>query len=98
MHGVEEDSQIGVSMIFDASKQLIRYTGDSGDIFHLEGYNEAENLYNESYYAYAVPQAYFWKKLFFLYMVCGLGVVATVILGIWVARRQAKKIYEPLSK
>lgn len=116
MHGVEGDSQIGVSMIFDASKQLLRYTGDSEGMFHLEGYNEAENLYNESfgkdkyimqvrpsdtldaYYAYAVPQAYFWKKLFFLYMVCGLGVVATVILGIWVARRQAKKTYEPLGK
>ena len=116
MRGLEEDSQIGVSMIFDASKQLLRYTGDSEGMFHLEGYYEAENLYNESfgkdeyimqvrpsdtldaYYAYAVPQDYFWKKLFFLYMVCGLGVAVTVILGIWVSRRQAKKTYAPLGK
>ena len=114
MHGVEGDGQTGISMIFDGSKQLLRYTGDFEDIFHLDGYSEEENLYEErfgkekyimqvrqsdamdAYYAYAVPNGYFWNRLFGLYMVSGLGIVATIILGIWVVKRQTKKTYEPL--
>lgn len=45
MQGVEGDNQNGTSMIFDASKQLIRYTGDSDNVFHLDGFNEENDSY-----------------------------------------------------
>lgn len=114
MHGVEGVGQIGISMIFDDSKQLLRYTGNSENVFHLDRYREEENPYEEifgkekyimqvrqsdaldAYYAYAVPDGYFWKRLFGLYIVSGLGIAVTVMLGVWMVRRQTRKTYEPL--
>ena len=57
-----------------------------------------ESKDNDVYYAYAVPSTYFWSKLFDLYIVCGLGTIASVVLGIFIAWKQTIKVYQPVGK
>ena len=57
---------------------------------------EFESL--NAYYAYAVPCDYFWSKLYELYIICGVGTLATIILGISLVCREAKKMYDPIGQ
>jgi len=50
----------------------------------------------ETYYTYAVSSEYYWNKLFHLYIVCGMGLIVSLAIGILAARKEAKRVYKPL--
>lgn len=50
----------------------------------------------EAYYTYAVSRDYYWKKLFRLYIICGIGMLVSLAIGILTAREEAKRVYRPL--
>ena len=52
----------------------------------------------KAYYMYAVPNSYYWSKLYELYLVCGSGVVISIVLALFVLQRQNSKIYMPVEE
>lgn len=52
----------------------------------------------KSYYAYAVSHNYFWEQMYQVYIICGLGGLGSVLLGILFAWRETKKAYEPIGQ
>lgn len=48
------------------------------------------------WYTYVISKDYFWKELIHLYVIWGIGMVMSVIIGIWVAWRQTQKAYHPI--
>lgn len=51
-----------------------------------------------AYYAYALPYKYFWNKVYKLYLICGLGTIISMILGVFVVRKQTQKVYLPIEQ
>ena len=47
-------------------------------------------------YAYIIPKNYFEKELRPLYVIWGMGMTVSVIIGIWIAWKQTKKAYQPI--
>jgi len=52
----------------------------------------------KSYYAYAVSYKYFWEQLYQVYIICGFGGLASILLGVLVAWRETRKAYEPIDQ
>ena len=52
----------------------------------------------KSYYAYAVSYKYFWEQLYQVYIICGLGGLGSILLGILLALRETRKNYEPIGQ
>lgn len=104
----------GVSMILDQDRELLLATDDevqkhlirlqprvTGE-YELDGtkymiQSQASQAL-DIYYAYAVPYHYFWSRLYRLYLIFILGVSASVALGVFVAYRQTKRVYQPIGE
>ena len=92
---VEVVEQNGVSMILNGQQEEIFSTAnvayeevlESGD--YVVQKQESEII--DVCYVHAVPQSYFWSKLYKLYMLCSIGTVTSIALGIYIAWRQTKK-------
>ena len=52
----------------------------------------------KAYYAYAAPYSYFWSKLNKLYIICGIGGLVSILLGILISWRESRKIYQPIGQ
>ncbi|MBR4059490.1 MAG: helix-turn-helix domain-containing protein [Lachnospiraceae bacterium] len=52
----------------------------------------------KAYYAYMVPEAYFWEKLVKLYIICGICGGLCIVLGFVLVCHQSKKAYQPLEQ
>ena len=47
-------------------------------------------------YIHAVPRGYFWSKLVSLYVVCCTGILTMLALGILLALKQSRRVYQPV--
>ena len=47
-------------------------------------------------YIHAVPHGYFWSKLVSLYVVCCTGILIMLALGIFLALKQSRRVYQPV--
>lgn len=52
----------------------------------------------DAYYVYAVTYGYFWERLFSLYIICGLGALVSIAVGVFVAWEEARKVYHPVEQ
>ena len=97
---VVDGEQSGVSMILNANEEGIFSTDDIvyEEDFEKEEYSiqKQNSKVMDACYVYAVPYLYFWSKLFKLYIICGIGTVVSVALGICTAFRQTNKVYQPV--
>ena len=92
--------------IFSTDNRLLAYNMDEskGNESAFEKKIEGERFVLQTrqsevvnaYYAYVVPRDYYWKKLFNLYIICGIGAVFSVIIGILIAMEEARKVYRPV--
>jgi two-component system response regulator YesN len=100
LESVENGDQKGISMIMNSNQKGIFSTNDIvyEDSFRGEDYviQERQSRVIGVYYTYAVPNSYFWSKLFSLYVICGIGTAVSIILGIVIAVRQTDKVYRPV--
>lgn len=55
---------------------------------------KSENM--NFYYAYMVPNSYFLSKMMPIYMIFAVGMIASVIVGVWVIKGQARRTYRPI--
>jgi len=115
MRGIERDAQAGVSIIYDADKEVIwsstelnmdysteelgkKGTRDvmiKGNAYIMQ--SQKSDILN-AYYAYLVPESYFWERLDRLYMICGICGGLCVALGLVLVYHQSKKAYQPLEQ
>lgn len=52
----------------------------------------------DAYYVYAVTYGYFWERLFSLYIICGLGALVFIAVGVFVAWEEARRVYHPVEQ
>lgn len=92
--------QNGISLILNSEDKVVFSTDGVvyGEHFQEKDYmiQEQKSKVTNIQYAYAVPDTYFWSKLFNMYIICGIGTVTSVVLGIYIAYRQTNKIYQPV--
>lgn len=50
----------------------------------------------DAYYAFATPVVYFWRQLFRLRVICGMGGIVCILISVTVAYRGAKRSYRPI--
>lgn len=50
----------------------------------------------DAYYTYGMSRAYYWEKLFDLYIICGVGAFITIVIGIITAMEEARRVYKPI--
>lgn len=97
---IVEGEQSGVSMILNANGEGIFSTDDIvyEEDFGKEDYSiqKQDSKVMDICYVYAVPNLYFWSKLFKLYIICGIGTVTSVALEIYIAFRQTNRMYQPV--
>lgn len=79
---------------YDSEK--ISYEENFGDQKYIMQVRESDVM--GAYYAYAVPYDYFWSRLFRLYIICGVSMAVSVVLGVFVSKRQTVKNYMPFKK
>lgn len=97
---VADGEENGISMILNANQERIFSTDNVvyGDAFDEKNYmiQKQQSKIIDASYVYAVPHSYFWSKLFTLYVICGIGTVGSVGLGMYIAFKQANKVYQPV--
>lgn len=94
--------QNGISLILNNEDEVVFSTQDVvyGEDFQKKDYiiqTQKSKVMNIQY-AYAVPNTYFWSKLFDMYIICGIGAVVSIILGIYIVYRQTNKTYQPVEE
>ena len=70
-----------------------RYIGDASYMILSQ-----ESSQMDIYYAYAVPDDYFWSELYDIYAIFALGLLIMLILGVWSVFWQSRRIYCPVEK
>lgn len=77
---------------------------DGGDIYETEIDGQPyivqmrKSAVLGAYYAYAVPYSHFWEKLENLRVICGIGGVISILLGVALAWMQTHRNYRPIGK
>lgn len=102
LENVLEREQNGISMIVNADQEIIFSTDD---IVYEESFDgkdyviqKQESKIIDVSYVYAVSSAYFWSKLYILYIICGFSMLVSVGIGIYIAERQTNRIYQPMGR
>lgn len=67
------------------------YIGNTKYMVHVKS---AESI--EGGYAFIMPYAYFWKELFSLRTICGIGGLLCIVVSIYLAYKRTKVIYYPI--
>lgn len=70
------------------------YETQFGENDYMMQVQEIQSIH--SYYAFLTPVEYFWEKLSWMQLICGLGGGVSVLIGIYMAYRGSKRSYKPL--
>lgn len=93
-------------MIFSTEESMVSYNLEGfqgngtmfeekiGDETYVLQVRESEVI--NAYYTYAVSHNYYWEKLFRLYIICGIGAMISVVIGILVANKETNRVYKPI--
>ena len=78
------------------SQEKISYEENFGNQKYIVQFRESAVM--GAYYAYAVPYKYFWSRLSRLYSICGVSLAVSIVLGVFVSKRQTVKNYMPFKE
>ena len=85
------NKQDGFELLNGEKERYVTYLGNTKYMVHMK---TAECITGG--YAFIMPYDYFWRELFSLRTICGIGAVLCIVVSMYMAYKSTKRVYRPI--